>query len=142
MANNMKRRTAVLAVTCVTAVFGLAGRNANAENKASEDPVRSFSVSIAKDTRDRFFACLAAFAKRNAFSIQIYPKSPDGRLILVQMLRRDLEILINNPFDPLTFRVNLFRSGAAPIVEGLADKIVADLKTEVSMMPGVVFYQK
>jgi hypothetical protein len=125
------------------ASIGIVSVDAIAAQSDGEMPIRSITITVREDSRDRFFDQLRKFADAHAFAIRIAPTTPDTKHFLLQMWREDIKVVGANPFDPPeAFAISFYKNGKHPVEPAAVNLVITDLKGAVSQMPGVTFSER
>jgi hypothetical protein len=101
-------------------------------------PLRSFVLTVDRSRQTQLIEQSRKFAGENGFKFQIGYYIPDHQGFLIDMTRRDAEILIGNTsidLDSYLFSINN-NDCFHPIVASDVDGLFTNLKTTVGEIPG------
>ena len=101
-------------------------------------PLESLEITIEESQRELLIEQLRKFADQNDFKYQIVYYTQAGDNFSIWMKRKDVEVIVRNPFDPRVFKIGFYNYDCihptvASDVEGLAN----DLKSLISEVPNV-----
>src|SRR5271169_4363373 len=72
--------------------------------------IAGIRVTVTADTRSELFDRLSEFAQTYGFRIRIAPVSAGGEHFVVQMWRKDVDVVGDNPFDPQKYNIDFYRA--------------------------------
>jgi hypothetical protein len=124
---------------CITALRIFAAK-CDAAGSLSEAarPIASFTALVSEDARAPFIDGIVSFGTFRGFETATRPTRPDGKHVLVQMWRADLELTALNPFDdPKEFRINLYQAGGQQVAPILVHNFIEDLAATIGAIQGV-----
>lgn len=128
----------------------LATFTVNTSGRAREDlskppgkaPIRKVDLTLAQDQRDQLFEQLREFADTHAFAIRISQTDPTGKHFLVQMWRKDVEVIGVDSVAPglFLFKIGLYNTDDDhPVSLQVVDELIVDLERFIEEIPNVTF---
>lgn len=101
-------------------------------------PLHSFVLTIKRSQQDQFIAQSKLFAQRNGFEFGIVYYRPDHQEFLIDLTRKDAEIITSNTsFDLDKYSTSFHNNNCAkPTTAGEIVGLVAGLKQYYLEMPG------
>ena len=139
------RRSNVLVRICVVLVLAIAGtgRGIDPAAAATELPLRTINVTLAKDQREQYVDQVRKFADSYAFAIRVAQSSPNPDHVLVQLWREDAKlisvIIPDRTAQSLTYFIGIYGNGDHPLPTTAVDQLVEGLRHTVSEIEGVTF---
>jgi hypothetical protein len=135
----------IASLALVSAVIFVAGLKMNTntprfavDTSNAITPMRSMSITVPKDVRDRYLAELTKFATANNFQIRIARLHPTTELFGADLLREDIWIYSHSVLDPLVFDTSFYPiPGNPPPPQSVVDSSARKFKELISQIPGV-----
>ncbi|MBR1148833.1 hypothetical protein [Bradyrhizobium sp. AUGA SZCCT0431] len=130
-------------LTIVFALCHLSAKEMEAFAK-TERAIWSIVMIVDEDARNAFLGELPKFANKEAFAIRISQLHQNKKQFFIHMRREDVNIDILNSFDddPSRFDCFFYQTGIQPVPDAVVNALAKHLRTELSLIPGVVFEEK
>ncbi len=121
---------------CIVGVMTLTWYKKTTECFKVRPPLRSFAVTIDTSQSQQLIEQLQKFADQNGFKYQIAYYTPNGEDFSVWMDRKDIEVVVRNPFDPGEFKIGFYNYDCIhPTVASDIGDLFNDLKAFISEIP-------
>jgi hypothetical protein len=102
-------------------------------------PLRSLEIIIDVTQQQKFIDQFRKFADKNEFQFHLVNYTPNGHDFLIDLIRKDIEVIATNPFRPAEFNVGFYNNDCIhPTVASDIDGLVVDLKSFLSQIPNAV----
>jgi hypothetical protein len=99
-------------------------------------PLRSIDLSIDTSLSQLLIGQSKKFADEHGFQISTAYYDQHGRDFSIWMERKDVEVIINSPFNPGEFSIGFYNNDCLhPTVASDTDGLVTDLKSLISEIP-------
>ncbi len=105
--------------------------------KFDSSPIRTLTVLVPANSREKFISRLKKFAEVNGFSQRIKPIHPVDPQFGIDLWRDDIGIFGDNLHGDIEFSLGFYPNKSTPISEVAADGIVESLIKEISNVAGV-----
>ena len=132
----------VMASLCLLAGIGLLARWQKMTSCYNARlPLRGIVVFLpSTDQQAHLFEQLEKFADENGLTYSIAATTPSGEDFIVDMTRRDIDMIANNPFSPTEFKITFYNNDCIhPTLESdpELDALLAALTRHLREIPGV-----
>lgn len=129
---------------CVTGIVAAAQYQKSMGCLKERSPLRSFAVTIDRDEQNLLIEQSKEFANKHGLKFDIAYYAPRGDIFLIEMRRKDIQVIINNnsfhvdQFDVDFLNYDCIHPTVASNIEGL----VSDLRSGISEIPSAKITEK
>jgi len=141
-ANSKKLIVIVSLFLGILLCLGCIGMKPNIEKglfNPGNPPIRRLRITIDVSRREELFVQLQEFAEKHAFEFHLTFYDRDNKIFLVELYRKDLQILAADvPDTPTMINLRfLDQNPATPTPEETVDELFNDLKSFLSEIPNI-----
>jgi len=121
---------------CVVGVVSISWYKQSTECFKDRPPLESLDVIIEASQSQQLIAQLQKFADKNGFQSQVSYYTPNGEDFSVWMERKDVEVVVRDPFVPGEFKIGFYNNDCFhPTVASDIAGLVSDLKGFLGEIP-------
>jgi hypothetical protein len=145
--NNKLGKTAVqMAVVALSllAIFGLrAWYRHSTDCQYGKLPLRSFFVNVDAVQHEELIHQAQEYAVKHDFKFDVVYYTPNQDQFLVNLTRKDVQIIISNPFKSGEFKIGLYNNDCLhPAQVSDINGFVQDLQTSINKIPDATFSEE
>lgn len=115
-------------ITCAAILLGVHCEGIMAGELQPKAPIGSIRTIIEANELGEFFESLEEFATKHAFAFRVAPVRPDGKHVVIQMWREDIEVIGTNPFEVGEFRIRFYEAERGTVPKNVVENLVSDLR--------------